>query len=194
MSDFDLLADSEESIEDDEPLKSFVENLSNVDRLWRITDLREPNFFKLKPRDRGKISLMDMLKEFIDDNKDISDFDLFFRYMVEHKLKRKFPEHQDILLNLNSVYLKIDLLIQTIRSTPDFLKKLSYIKISLGQEHKPYCQHWDMEYTDTTYDQDRDLINMLERCCVKNESMPTTTLEYIAYIYGLTIIENKQVA
>lgn len=194
MTGFDLLADSQDVIEDEEPLKSFISNLSGVDKLWRITDLSKPNYFKLRPRDRGKISLMDMLADFIKDNNSVDEFDLFFNFMVINKLKRNHPEHLSELLNLNSVYLKINLLIQTVRSTPDFFEKISYIKLTPGNEEKPYCQHWEMLYTDPKYDEDQDLINLLERCCQKSGNFPKVTEEYIDYIYKLEPKMPQQVA
>lgn len=194
MSGFDLLADAHELIEDEEPLKSFVSNLNGVEKLWRITDLSKPNYFKLRPIDQGKISLMDMLSDFTDNNSTVNEFDLFFYFMVIHKLKRKHPKHLEQLLNLNSVYLKINLLIQTIRSTPDFFKKISYIKLTPGNEEKPYCQHWEMLYTDPKYDEDKDLINLLERCCEKSHNFPSVTEEYIDYIYKLEPKMQQQVA
>lgn len=175
----------------DEVLARFEADLAGVEKLWRITDLRAPNYFTLRTLRNGtleeEISLMDMLSEFIENNTTIDKFDLFFCYMVRYKLHKKYPKHYEDLINLNSVYLEINRLIQTVRSTPDFFEKISYIKITPGNEEKPFCQHWELKYTDPRYDKDKDIINLLSSCCRNNPAYIADIKAYLEMIYSIDV-------
>lgn len=197
LDSFDLLdiedEVEEEKSENDKKFDEFKENLEGIERLWRLADTNEPNFFTLRTL-KGKleetISLMDILPEFIELNKHIPDlFDLFFGYMVRCKKKRKIPKHLDEIKNYKSMYIEIQTLINMVRSTPDFLNKISYIKITPGQEEKPFCHHWDLKYTDPNYDKDNDLIDLLSACCVHKAPKPKDMNEYIDMIFSNEIYD-----
>lgn len=181
---------------DDEYLTTLSDNLSGVEKLWRLTDEDEPNYFTLRIL-RGtleeSISLLHLLSGFIYINQHINDFDLFFCYMVRNKKKRKLSnkDHVIEMLNYNSMYISTDLLIQRARSSSVFKEKILCIQLTIGQEDKPNAQHWDLKYTDPKYDKDKDLINLLMSCCFKTELLPD--VEYLKHIFNIDLCYQKNI-
>lgn len=192
MSDFDLIGDVEEPVEDPPEIQQFISNLDGVDKLWRLTDLTAPHFFKLRPIDRGKISLVDILKDFIDANTEIELFDFSFCHIARNVRKWKIDnvKHLPQLIQANCLYLVVNEIIQRVRSERSFIEKISYISITPGQEDKPLSHHWDLAYSDPKYDQDKDLIELLMSCCELNPDFSIRSLEYLEYIYGLDLNTN----
>lgn len=80
----------------------------------------------------------------------------------------------------------VNKIIQRVRSDDSFKEKISYIAITPGQEEKPLSHHWDLAYSDPKY-KDKDLIDLLMSCCELNPDFSVRTLEYITYIYSLTL-------
>ena len=194
MQGFELIDDNEESNED--YLATLSANLSGVEKLWRLTDENEPNYFTLRTLRRGlekSIRLLHLLNGFIYLNKPINDFDLFFCYMVRNKKNRHLAdqEHVDEMLAYNSMYISTNLLFQRVRSSSDFHKKIQCIQLTMGQEDKPNAQHWDLKYIDPKYDKDKDLINLLMSCCFKSDLPPT--LEYLKYIFEINLCYENQI-
>lgn len=192
MQSFELIDDDN----DDEYLTTLSNNLSGVEKLWRLTDESEPNYFTLrilKGTLEESVSLLHLLSGFIYINHSINDFDLFFCYMVRNKKKRKLSNKKHVIemLNYNSMYISTNLLIQRARSSSTFKEKIHYIQLTIGQEDKPNAQHWDLKYTDPTYDKDEDLINLLMSCCFKKELLPD--LEYLNHIFNLDLSYEKNI-
>lgn len=183
----DLITDLDENFQESEEIQNFIRNLDGVDKLWRLTDLSEPNFFTLRDIDKGKISLVDILPEFIEANNHLNFFDFSFCHLVRNVRKWKNPKNIDFLLNSNCLYLMVNKIIQRVRSDDSFKEKISYIAITPGQEEKPLSHHWDLAYSDPKYDKDKDLIDLLMSCCELNPDFSVRTLEYITYIYSLTL-------
>lgn len=192
MENFDILSDTSIVVDEPELLKQLINNAENVEVLWRLTDDSEPNYFTLRTMSSGKlekyISLMDLLEDFMRANSEINKFDLFFAYMVRYVTKKDInnPEDKIILDKYLCLYLKISKLINLIRSTPTFLEKISYIKLTPTQCRKPYANHWGIYYSDPQYDKDSDLIELLMACAYKKE-LSCTQDEYLKYIYELNI-------
>jgi hypothetical protein len=192
MQSFELIDDDN----DDEYLTTLSNNLSGVEKLWRLTDESEPNYFTLrilKGTLEESVSLLHLLSGFIYINHSINDFDLFFCYMVRNKKKRKLSNKKHVIemLNYNSMYISTNLLIQRARSSSTFKEKIHCIQLTIGQEDKPNAQHWDLKYTDPTYDKDEDLINLLMSCCFKKELLPD--LEYLNHIFNLDLSYEKNI-
>lgn len=191
MQDFDLFDGEKEPVKG---LDRLIKDLNGIEKLWRLTDDNQANYFTLVLRNgqlEECISLMDLLKEFIDLNKEVNIFDLFFCYMVRIKKKRKLTrkDHFSEMLNYNSMYLATNLLINRARSSYDFHDKIEYIRVSPGQEEKPFSHHWDLKYTDPNHDKDPDLIRLLMGCCIKNE-IPCNE-QYLNYIFDLDLKYEK---
>lgn len=191
MPEFDLIEDIEEVQELDD-IERFLAPLQGVDKLWRLTDLNAPNFFTLRPIDKGKISLIDILEDFIQANNQIKLFDFSFCHLVRNVRKWKIenPKHYNQLIASNCLYLVVNEIKQRVRSVDSFRQKISYISISPGQETKPLSQHWDLVYSDPKYDKDEDLIELLMSCCVLNPDEFCSTREFLEYIYGLELNTN----
>lgn len=192
MSDFDLINDIEESIEESQEIQEFLSHLEGVDRLWRLTDLTAPNFFTLRPIDKGKISLIDILPAFINANSDINLFDFSFCHLVRNIRKWKLdrPDHLVNLVNSNCLYLVISEIVQRARSDSSFREKISYIAITPGHENRPLkdlSNHWDLVYADPEYDKDEDLIELLMSCCELNPDSSIRSEQYLEYIYQLEL-------
>ena len=183
----DLITDLDEDFQESEEIQNFISNLNGVDKLWRLTDLAAPNFFTLRDIDKGKISLVDILPDFIQANNHIDFFDFSFCHLVKNVRKWKNPKHIDFLLNSNCLYLIVHQIIQRARSDDSFRAKISYIAITPGQEEKPLSHHWDLVYSDPKYDKDKDLIDLLMICCQLNPDFSIRTVEYINHIYALTL-------
>ena len=77
----DLITDLDEDFQESEEIQNFISNLNGVDKLWRLTDLAAPNFFTLRDIDKGKISLVDILPDFIQANNHIDFFDFSFCHL-----------------------------------------------------------------------------------------------------------------
>ncbi|MDR0067802.1 hypothetical protein RFX60_11005 [Acinetobacter sp. 11520] len=192
MSDFDLITDIDESVEESPEIQEFLSHLDGVDKLWRLTDLTAPNFFTLRSIDKGKISLINILPDFIDANADINLFDFSFCHLVRdiRRWKLNRPDHFEYLLNSNCLYLVISEIIQRVRSNSSFREKISYIAITPGQESKPLSHlshHWDLVYADPKYDKDEDLIELLMSCCELNPDVSIRTKDFLEYIYQLEL-------
>jgi len=195
MSGFDLIGDMDEVVEELPEIQQFIANLDGVDKLWRLTDLTAPNFFTLRPIDKGKISLVDILQNYLVANQQIQLFDFSFCHIVRKVRKWKLDnsEHFPQLINSNCLYLKINEVKQRVRSESSFREKISYIAITPGTENKPLrhlSHHWDLVYSDPKYDQDKDLIELLMSCCELNPDFSIRSLEYLKYIYGLDLNTN----
>ena len=192
MQSFELIDDEENN---EEYLTTLSANLNGVEKLWRLTDENEPNYFTLRVLRSGpeeSVSLLHLLDKFIYINQSLDDFDLFFCYMVRNKKKKKLTnqEHVDEMLAYNSMYISTNLLIQRARSSSDFHKKIQCIQLTIGQEEKPNAQHWDLKYTDPKHDKDKDLIDLLMSCCFKKDLVPT--LDYLKYIFGIDVCYETQ--
>lgn len=192
MQSFELIDDEENN---EEYLTTLSANLNGVEKLWRLTDENEPNYFTLRVLRSGpeeSVSLLHLLDRFIYINQPLDDFDLFFCYMVRNKKNRKLTnqKHVDEMLAYNSMYISTNLLIQRARSSSDFHKKIQYIQLTIGQEEKPNAQHWDLKYTDPKHDKDKDLIDLLMSCCFKKELAPT--LDYLKYIFEINVCYETQ--
>lgn len=194
MNDFDLITDlPEEFVEKDtEELVEFIENLRGVEKLWRLTDLKEPNFFSLRIMNNGKlekyVSLMDLMQEFIEANPLITEFDLFLAYMVRDVRKLNQLTDRLKLNGLSTLYLNTNLLIKRARSTTIFLEKINKIKFDTNQRREPFLQHWQLYYIDPINCQDKDIIDLLISCSVKNPlSILPNEDDYLNYIYGVDL-------
>lgn len=183
----DLITDLDENIQEADGIQNFINNSSGVDKLWRLTDLTAPNFFTLRPIDKGKISLVDILPDFIQANNHLNIFDFSFCHLVKNVRKWKNPKNLDQLLDSNCLYLITEQIIQRARSDDSLREKISYIAITPGQEEKPLSHHWDLVYSAPEHDKDKDLIDLLMSCCELNPDFSVRTVEYINYIYALTL-------
>lgn len=184
----DLVADLDDSYEDPPEIKNFLSNLEGVTKLWRLAEFNAPNFFKLRPFDKGKISLVDILPEYIEANSEINLFDFSFAHLVRNVRKWKQSKDIEKILNSNCLYLVVNQIAQRVRSDKSFMKKISYIAITPGQEEKPLSHHWDLVYTDEKYDSDQELIDLLMSCCELNPDFSIKNGEYVEYIYSLNLI------
>lgn len=190
MEDFELIDDEGVGDNQEDYITTLSNSLQGVEKLWRLTDEKEPNYFTLRHLKSGlesTISLLHLLDIFIYINQPINDFDLFFCYMVRNKKKRKLTneKHIEEMLGYNSMYIVTNLLFQRARSSSDFQKKIEFIRLTIGQEDKPNAQHWDLGYTDPKYDKDKDIIDLLMSCCFKKEDAPD--LSYLNYIFGINL-------
>lgn len=202
MDDFDLYdecnAEEELNDTDKEKLANFNKNLELIDKLWRLADEKEPNYFFLKTRKgnlEDSISLLELLPDFIEKNIDeaFDESDLFFAHQIKDKMKRKL-EHIPKLLNFKSLYLSAVKLKQKAISNPVFLQKIHYIKVSpkrAGQKENTCSNHWDLVYVDPCYHQDNDIIELLDSCSTISQRLVDEA--YLRSLFSRTLYKDDGV-
>lgn len=194
MVDLDLLADIPEfKIEDSPELQRFKENIGIIERLWRLTDEKAPNYFYLRRDKDGNlkeksVSMLDLYERFLIINEGIENFDLYFSYMVRVRRNKSLSSKGDKkeMLRQSSLYLEVQEVINKIRSTPEFLLLLDKISITGNNTNfLPFGQHWDIFYTSPEHDKDKNLIEMLMSCSKMKKVSDKE--EYLKHIFSLNI-------
>ncbi|MEM9992845.1 MAG: hypothetical protein AAGE79_01725 [Acinetobacter pittii] len=146
--------------------QSFLNDLKDIDVLWRLAKKDNTHKFYLLRLDRNEeaVSLYDLNNDFLERNNKLCYADCFLGFMFFVVFTNPPRNIQQMKKKLAVTLLK-NRLSALVQSNDIFLEKISYIRATpVLNPRYAQANHWDMKYVEDKYCEDDDIIELLFNC------------------------------